>query len=479
MPDGTTQTKRDSSAGGIASAHSAAVLPMILAAPSTDAQFNLVRLPLVTVGCWAVDDVRFAFDSSFVAADCSGGGGDPEDIRVELLALKTLVASNPGCPLSLFGHADPVGDDTYNKALSERRARAVYAVLIFQSEPDLAVKYWQSIAATESWGTDQRDTMRSFTGATTLSGSQLIRVYLQALSAPGPVLTKEDFLARGVDADRRGDFQGCSEFNPLLVFSQEKQQHYDEDKANGKTAERNSANAVNRRVLGLLYRKGTVVDPAVWPCPRASAGIAGCKIRFWADGDARRGTHISGADRKYNDKRDTFACRFYQRMAGSSPCESRTMRQFQYTLDARAGLPWPDDAQLVVSSEDGVTHYEFSVGAGKPTADSKLFVLFNVEAGVSYQAAIQSSELRLPLFGLTELYRVADPDDALKILAMPVYQPVAPDASADNSTGGDSEIPEALIDEQETAPLEHDVPASANASDFSADPKPLPTLGIA
>ncbi len=439
MPDGTTQSPRTSSTGGIVSAHSAAVLPRIFAAPSTEAQFNLVRLPLVTVGCWAVDDIRFAFDSSFVAADCSGGSGDPEDIRVELLALKTLVASNPGCPLSLFGHADPVGDDTYNKALSERRARAVYAVLIFQSEPDLAVKYWQGIAAAEGWGTNQRDSMRSLTGEKTLSGSPLMRAYLQALSAPGPVLTKHDFLARGTDADRRGDFQGCSEFNPVLLFSQEREQKFDEDKARGRTADRNSANAVNRRVLGLLYRKGTVIDPAAWPCPRAASGIAGCKQRFWADGEARRGTHLSGKDRKYHETRNTFACRFYQRMAGSSPCESRTMRQFQYTLDARAGLPWPDDSLLVVTSEDGVTHYEFAVGTGRPTSDSKLFVFFNVEAGVSYQAAIQSGALRLPLFGLTELYRVADPDDALDVLASvaPPDTLAGDPADADDATTSD------------------------------------------
>jgi len=35
------------------------------------------------------------------------------------------VKDHPACPLSVFGHADPVGSDDYNKALSGRRAMAV------------------------------------------------------------------------------------------------------------------------------------------------------------------------------------------------------------------------------------------------------------------------------------------------------------------------------------------------------------------
>ena len=40
-----------------------------------------------------------------------------------------LVKRKPKCPLAVFGHADPVGRDSYNKTLSGRRALAVYAVL--------------------------------------------------------------------------------------------------------------------------------------------------------------------------------------------------------------------------------------------------------------------------------------------------------------------------------------------------------------
>jgi tetratricopeptide (TPR) repeat protein len=42
-------------------------------------------------------------------------------------------------PLSIFGHADPVGDDDYNKKLSGRRAAAIYALIA--RRPDI----WEDI----------------------------------------------------------------------------------------------------------------------------------------------------------------------------------------------------------------------------------------------------------------------------------------------------------------------------------------------
>lgn len=317
---------RDASAAGMVGDHPEVSPFRILAAPSTEDQFNRIRLPLVSVACWAVDDVRFAFDSSFVNADCSGGAGPPEDIRVELAALKSLVEAKPGCPLALFGHADPVGDDSYNKALSERRSRALYALLIFGTEPETAVGYWQSIAKAEHWGKPQSDAMQAFVTANGGNSSAgLVRTYMGLLAAAGPAMSKTDFLAQGAGADRKGDFQGCSEFNPLVVFSQEKQAAFDSAKAKNDGPgmdERNAANAPNRRVLGFLFRKGTRVDPAKWPCPRAADGIAGCKARFWADGEARRSTHLPGADRSFDTTGDTFACRFYQRVSTGAPCHS-------------------------------------------------------------------------------------------------------------------------------------------------------------
>ena len=314
----------EASAGGITGEFESPDPQLFLTGTATEDQFNTLQLPLIPIACWGVDDIRFAFDSSFVDADSSGGAGPPVDIRVELGALKDLVDKHPLCPLSLFGHADPVGSDVYNKALSERRAKAIYALLIFKSEPDTALSYWQSISRAENWGADQQNRMQSFVGQNTGAGGSVMRAYMQKLSDPGPALSKTDFLAQGAGADRKGDFQGCSEFNPLLLFSQEKQAQFDQAKQNNDQAgiaDRNDQNAINRRVLGLMFRKGSRVDPTKWPCPRASEGIAGCTKRFWSDGETRRSKHLSGEDRRFQKTADTFACRFYQRLAGPSPCE--------------------------------------------------------------------------------------------------------------------------------------------------------------
>src|SRR5690349_19799138 len=88
-------------------------------APSVGSEFNLVRSFLLPKACFKVEDAHFAFDSSFLT---------PSDFNVK--PLKELLDKHPGCKLSVFGHADPTGDDNYNKALSGRRASAVYGLLV-------------------------------------------------------------------------------------------------------------------------------------------------------------------------------------------------------------------------------------------------------------------------------------------------------------------------------------------------------------
>src|SRR5262249_29519624 len=129
-------------------------------------------------------------------------------------------------------------------------------------------------------------------------------------------LTKADFLARGADAGGKGDLQGCSEFNPVLVFSKAEDAAY--QKAADKTA-RDLDNAPNRRVVAYLFNPGSKVDPAKWPCPPVTQPTAGCRARFWSDGNTRRSPQA--LRRRFDDKQDTFACRFYHTIATFSPCE--------------------------------------------------------------------------------------------------------------------------------------------------------------
>jgi hypothetical protein len=383
MPGDKQGAIHGSSDGGVQGAHPDSASPQLLVAPSTAGEFNNTRLPLIPIACWRVDDIRFAFDSSFVAATPSNDpAATPNDIRAELQNLITLVQAHPGCPLSVFGHADPVGDDDYNKHLSGRRATAIYALLIFNSDSGAAIKLWNSIAHKENWGSQQREMMQNFTGLPAgTQDSALIQAYLQKLVPPALKLAKTDFLARGADAAGKGDYQGCSEFNPLLLFSAEKQADYDQaakgDKKDPAAQEalnqRNADNAPNRRVLVLMFRKGSRIDPAKWPCPTASEGPAACRKRFWDNGEFRRSNHLSGVDRKFEDKPDTFACRFYQRISSSSPCESTLPPTVKITLEAAvacpghrfkitaAGSPASGDYQWTISGADLVDE------KGKPT----------------------------------------------------------------------------------------------------------------
>ena len=128
----------------------------------------------------------------------------------------------------------------------------------------------------------------------------------------------DDFLARGEDPGGKGDYQGCSEFNPKLIFSQEEEFKF---KQYGYHQERNAENAANRRVIALMFRRGAKVKPDHWPCPRAKEGATACKKRFWSNGEHRRTHHLPDERREFENTQDTFACRFYHRLTNKSPCE--------------------------------------------------------------------------------------------------------------------------------------------------------------
>jgi hypothetical protein len=351
------------SEGGISGSHPTVDLSTAHVGPTTDAEFNTIRAGLVPVACWRVDDIRFEFDSSFVTPG----------IAVELEHLTELVKDHlpssrsegkPGCPLSVFGHADPVGNDDYNKQLSGRRATAIYALLT--RDTHLWEKLFSQPFGNDKWGRKSLETMLDTVSPTQEGKSSqeqaiqhehdagkrkaLYEQYMEKLCGPELKFKKEDFLGHGDDAGGKGDFQGCSEFNPVLIFSQEDQNKFDQDK--DKT-EQNAANAPNRRVMVLIFRKGSRVDPAKWPCPRANEGVAGCRKRFWSDGERRRNRRLPVQARKYDETKDTFGCRFYDRLANRSTCEQivklaflrirliddhdKPYAQMTYRLDVKGG----------------------------------------------------------------------------------------------------------------------------------------------
>ncbi|MFN0101338.1 MAG: peptidoglycan-binding protein [Bryobacteraceae bacterium] len=291
---------------------------------------NSIRARLIPVGCWRLDDVRFAFGSSFLLPNTKKEFGE----------LDALIKKHPKAPLTIFGHADPVGNDDFNKRLSGERAETVYALLI--RDTARWEKLYKSGGSDSGWGigsvqqmlaalghdpgpvtgSDNAKTKAAVTefqkkspglsvdgAAGPATRAKLFNAYMDFLC---PVtLAKTDFLGKGQDPGGKADYQGCSEFNPAQLLTASENQNLPK-------SDRDRENGVNRRVMLLLFAPGTQ-PPAKWPCPRATDGVAGCKKRLWSDGEKRRTP--GPARRKFSETQDTFACRFYHRLSVSSPCE--------------------------------------------------------------------------------------------------------------------------------------------------------------
>jgi hypothetical protein len=424
----------DISPDGIAAGHPQRITLPKLVAPSTGAEFNTLQPQLITVGCALVPDHQFEFDSSFIL---------PEAHKA-FRRLVRLIKARPDCPLSVFGHADPVGRDAYNKRLSGRRAMAVYAVLIRDVELWEHKLYGQP-AGGDRWGNRAIQIMLQALGhdpgplaeqrnAQTRSAveafqreqglgvdgdpgpitrKRLFQLYMDklcsdALGQPFKV-EKTDFLARGVHAEGKGDYQGCGEFNPVLLFSQQEQ---DEFTSEANHPMRNEANAPNRRVLVFLFQRGTQVNPQRWPCPLAREGSAGCRKRFWSDGEERRSRLLPDKRRQFQETEDTFACRFYHGIAALSPCEAALKLWVVRLL-----VDGPNGKRLPVASR------RFAVIAGE-TANAPVLRGYTDEHGI----------LRIPVY--SDVVTMTLKLDVSGYLFAPLQGP-----PADSTNGGPGSTP--------------------------------------
>lgn len=87
--------------------------------------------------------VHFRYDSAFVEP-CA---------RAALREIARRAADRPDEKLLLVGHTDLVGSPEYNQSLSERRARAVYAYLVFGRDAATAVAEWDQLRRARPAGT--------------------------------------------------------------------------------------------------------------------------------------------------------------------------------------------------------------------------------------------------------------------------------------------------------------------------------------
>ena len=99
---------------------------------------RLRSAPKQFLECSHLPGVTFAFDSSFLRPNVVG----------YLKKLEVVARRNPEAKIMIFGHTDGVGDDLYNKQLSERRAFSAHAFIT--NDPDA----WEVLYnhADEGWG---------------------------------------------------------------------------------------------------------------------------------------------------------------------------------------------------------------------------------------------------------------------------------------------------------------------------------------
>jgi hypothetical protein len=334
-------------------------------------EFNTLRPELVAIACMRLNErPGFEFDSSFL-----GAGAAPRFTKFAEL-MKKLKERDPQNkdrfpPLSVFGHADPTGAVAYNKKLSGRRARSVYAVLVrnvaiwdelyrmphggdrwtykaIQSMLSVSLKkdeppfYTGEIdgAKTKATQDQTRDALKHYQDARGLphtgfandgTRAKLFAEYMAFLchDAEGNAFELdpvEHFIARNKDKKGlKGDVEGCAEFNLIFLPTKEDQDRFDKAETDDEKVERNAAFAETRRVVVYVFRHDTEIDPKKWPCPVAETGEADCVKRFWSDADQRI-ARKEGEERRFTETRDTMQCRFYHAFAAPSPCEAGIRR---------------------------------------------------------------------------------------------------------------------------------------------------------
>jgi len=238
--------------------------------------------------CLRIDGFLFAFNRSFVR---EGTTLEPDLTIRSLTKLREGLRRYPKGKLAIFGHADYVGNVPYNKKLSERRAEAVYALLTINAG------IWQRLYSDpdENWAMDA-------------SISKLLKNDKSDIEAYMKKLLKPAGLARGVPTDKfcsiwpksspDSPFMGCSEYNPVVVFSPSELKAHRKDHT-----KRDEENEPNRRVVIFIFDEYYL---PLFPCMHSSESspedaAKNCDIpRNWQQNKEYK-RHVT----------PTFACKFY------------------------------------------------------------------------------------------------------------------------------------------------------------------------
>ncbi len=92
------------------------------------------------IKCHVLEDVTFGSDKSFLSP------AQAARLNVLCKSIGEWRGEHPDGKLAIFGHADAVGKEEYNKGLSERRARSVLGFLLKDTQA------WEDLSQEEKWG---------------------------------------------------------------------------------------------------------------------------------------------------------------------------------------------------------------------------------------------------------------------------------------------------------------------------------------
>jgi len=436
-------------------------IALMVAPTDKDAEHNTIRPTIIPLACFKLEDISFEFDSSFPMPG----------VREGMVEFKKLLDSHPRSPASVFGHADPVGNDDYNKALSGRRAQAIYALLTRR------VDLWEDLhtqavnSGSKAFGADSDAVMRAALGIPAGDKSaprkDLYTRYMDFLCvdrAGKPYsMSKTEFLGKGADAGLKADAQGCGEFNPVLMFSRDEDKAFTDDKDK---AGRNAENAPNRRVMVLLFKPGAVIDVAKWPCPRVKEGSGACRKRFWFDAAERR--KFQEKRREHEKEHDTFQCRFYDRLTDRSPCEQGRPRLiFRYGIEEFDPKDIGDKFVLEIFRENGTLAFSFVPADGVKTGNTLHFTIAPLEPDVRYRGQVVLKTRTLGLFGLVNLSRVQDATFGDDILPRAVPLPASGDVGLPAPAPGTAPGPMVGVEE---AAVEHAAGGEGDLSSALSEP---------
>lgn len=315
-----------------------------------------------------LQDVTFGFDKSFLHPD------QAPVLKSMCDTISKWREEYPDGKLAVFGHADAVGKEDYNKSLAERRARSLLAFLM--KEP----QGWEALWKEEKWGLGPiQDLLRHLghdPGATDGKSGPKTQAAVKSFQGTnglaedgeaGPDTRKalfQEFMDKGNALElKKKDFDdingeagaGCSEFNLI-------------EKTQGTCA-------ANRRVAVFLL-KSNKNFPIQYPCKKGDAGT--CKKQV-----ARKG-----------ERRTTgFSCFFYDSLvvetAGSGEDTVGTVR---------IGLPIPEDHESagdcrIKVSVDGKDCQDLALGECERGEDGLAYIcITDPKPGELFTVSIRRGE---------------------------------------------------------------------------------------